>query len=221
MLAGCQLPPPTPDTPPQPVTINCDVPTFTPLAGTTDSEEQGGIRIFVTPGPYSCVPSSKTTRAAVDPSLGDYITRPPATNPQQPPVFVEDTQTPTLLAAPDRLVFSITIKNNLPRVFRGSGTVVMYNIGGKNQNVDQSNFSELNNLIVPPQTEAQVTIYGPPLAQIDPQQKLALYLYDVVTKTDAAGNVTQKQNFEWDYKYTLTAKTQQGMVTKSRHWILG
>ena len=30
---------------------------------------------------------------------------------------------------------------------------------------------------------------------------VGLFLYDVVTNTDAAGNVTEKQNFEWYFSY--------------------
>jgi UDP-N-acetyl-D-mannosaminuronic acid transferase (WecB/TagA/CpsF family) len=50
------------------------------------------------------------------------------------------------------------------------------------------------------------------------QTTIALFLYDVVSNTDAAGNITQKQNFEWFYNYTTESKQIAGEVRKTEGW---
>ena len=32
---------------------------------------------------------------------------------------------------------------------------------------------------------------------------ISIFLYDVVTATDVAGNTTEKQNYTWDFSYTM------------------
>jgi hypothetical protein len=39
-----------------------------------------------------------------------------------------------------------------------------------------------------------------------------------VTKTDVAGNITEKQNFEWYYNYTLQRKEETGAATVATGW---
>jgi len=101
------------------------------------------------------------------------------------------------------LRFQIHISNRLPRVFHGSGIAVLFNVAGKNQAIDPRGYASLVQLIVSPRGEEEVEIAGPSLETLPDQTTVGLFLYDVVTNTDAAGNTTEKQNFEWYFSYRV------------------
>jgi hypothetical protein len=46
-------------------------------------------------------------------------------------VFAERVTSPQLKCDPSRLQFAVRINNKLPRVFRGQGSVVQFNVAGK------------------------------------------------------------------------------------------
>ena len=49
---------------------------------------------------------------------------------------------------------------------------------------------------------------------------MGLFFYDVVTKTDNAGNVTEKQNFEWFYDYSVQLKEEEVQLDPpERVWV--
>ena len=122
---------------------------------------------------------------------------------------VQITETPTLKLRPDRLAFQIMVNNKLPRVFRGQGIVLQFTASGQQLTVDQSGAAPLAAALIPPGSQQQVTIYGPSLGALPPSAAgspttIGLFLYDVVTATDGAGNPTQRQNFEWYFSYGTT-----------------
>jgi hypothetical protein len=84
--------------------------------------------------------------------------------------------------------------------------------------IEQTAYAELTNVIVPPRAQQQVNIDGPSLSVLPDQTTIGLFLYDVATKTDAAGNVTEKQNFEWYYNYGVQRKEATGSIVKKRGW---
>jgi hypothetical protein len=214
---GCaSAPPPAPET----VTVACKQPTFSPLAETKESQEKGGIVISVAPSSYSCEASMVRTRAEVAPSFGELLLAKVGRPQNAPdPKLIEETDTPVLQVKPERLNFQIRISNKLSRVFRGAGAVVLYNFGGKNQQVEKNDYAELENIIVPPRTEAQVSILGPPISQLGDHQTLGLFIYDIVTKTDAAGNILEKQNFEWYYNYGVQSHEDTRPIARRRGWV--
>ena len=109
---------------------------------------------------------------------------------------------------PANLSFLVTVNNKMPRVFHGAGTVVQFNVGGRVLAVNQSGYANLMGAIVPPQQQQQFTITGPTLAELGAAQGIiGVFLYDVVTGQNAAGVVTEKQNYEWYFDYTLTPRS--------------
>jgi len=120
---------------------------------------------------------------------------------------------------PDRLRFQVRINNQMPRVFRGAGTVVQFNIDGQLKSVDQEGYQNLVQAIVPPRSQTTLEIYGPKLSNLPEEANIGLFFYDVVTNQNEAGEVTERQNFEWYYKYnsqtredTVTVEVEEGWV---------
>lgn len=212
--AACAVNPPPRS--PEIARTSCLVPTFAALAETKEAQEKGGVQIAVAPLLYEAVSAVETTTRDIQPSFGDRLTAPQGWQTMR---FVERTTRPVLRVTPDRLRFRVRISNHLPRVFRGAGTVVQFNAAGKLVPLAPEGYAELGNVIVPPRSEAQVEIYGPPLEAVPDQATLGLFLYDVVTKTDAAGNVTEKQNFEWYFNYATQLREETGPVHRERLWV--
>ncbi len=206
--------------PPQPITVGYKMPVIAPVAEVKQSLSKGGIMISVTPATYVEVSNSKTDEIEVDRGItcrrlkqGVEVT---------PTRRLRTTISPQYGVNPDRLVFLLKINNQMSRVFRGAGAVVQFNVGGRLVSVPQGQYAELSNLLLPPRNEADVHVVGPPLESITDGATVGLFLYDVVTRTDAAGNVTEKQNFEWYYNYRTNAVVREGVVqTTTRNEAIG
>jgi len=214
LLSGCAGNPP-PGTP-RVITISGKLPTLSPLPETKELQQKGGLQISVAPVPYELVPSGVSSDRAIQPSFMEKLGAPDGWQNMR---FVERTTSSVLTVQPEALRFRITINNQLPRVFRGGGTVVQFNIAGKLLSVSEAGYADLVNVIVPPRTQQQIEIYGPPIAVIPEQTTVGLFLYDVVTKTDAAGNVTEKQNFEWYFNYAVQTRDEPTEVKTQRLWV--
>jgi hypothetical protein len=52
----------------------------------------------------------------------------------------------------DRLVLHLHLTNNLPRVFRGAGALIQFNIAGKAVPVDSNGYGDFLNAIIPPRS---------------------------------------------------------------------
>jgi hypothetical protein len=64
--------------------------------------------------------------------------------------------------------------------------------------------------MIPPRTEEEIEIScGPASALKGTNGIIGLFVYDVVTKQNEAGVVTEKQNFEWYFNYTMQPQTAQ------------
>lgn len=206
----------TPPAAPRIVTIDGRLPSFAPLAQTKELQEKGGIRISVSPVPYQLVRSGTQSDRLIQPSFMEKMSGPEGWQYMR---FVERTHSARLDLQPTTLRFVVTINNQLPRVFRGAGTVVQFNIAGKLIGVDQAGYADLVNMIVPPRTQQQVEIYGPPIESIPDQTTVGLFLYDVVTRTDNAGNTIEKQNFEWYFNFSVQLRQDTTAIRTERLWI--
>jgi hypothetical protein len=202
--------------PPEPVTVTYRMPTIMPAQGAAQQASvKGGVAITATPATY--VEDAGTTSDEIETGRGISCTRARTGGVEVTPVrFLRRTTRPTFDVTPSHLVFLVKITNQMPRVFRGAGTIVQFNVAGNLVSVDRSQYSELSNLMLPPRNEAELHLVGPLLSSIPEGSTIGLFLYDVVTNTDAAGNVTKKQNFEWYYTYRSDVVSRQGVVETSR-----
>jgi hypothetical protein len=211
-IAGCETTPRSPP-PPDKITMTCGMPTFAALPQTKEYQVKGGIAISVAANIFQCNVTNEVVETELTPGPLDSLALLGQPNPDfQHYKKVQTVTTPVFNVTPNRVSFKLKITNQGARVFRGAGTVLLYNVSGKNLSVSQHDYDGLTNLIVPPRTGTEVDVYGPPFTELGPQTTIALFLYDVVTKTDAAGNVTEKQNFEWYYNYAVQTKEQVGEV---------
>jgi hypothetical protein len=201
--------------PPPPVQMTCMQPTTTPLQETKEMQTKGGVELVLAMESFKCEQAFRNTVAAAPVPVAEQLLN-AKNHPGQR--WVEVTKTPYFAIKPERLKVTLKVVNQLPRVFRGAGTVIQFNVAGKAWASKQEDYAEFTNIIVPPRGEQQIEIYGPPTDAIPAQANIGIFLYDVVTKTDAAGNITEKQNFEWYYNYTLQRKEETGVAQVATGW---
>jgi len=200
------LPPPTP--------LVCFLPIITPLPETKITQAKGGISISVSPVEYSTTLEIKRTETEVQPPLFSFSSK-KATR------YVEIVTKPVAAIIPDNLRFKISINNLLPRVFRGAGAVFQFTAGGKVLPMGVENYSEFLDVIIPPRQQAEISIFGVSLSQMPAEKTtLGIFIYDVVTKVDQAGNILEKQNFEWFFDFSTEKKEGFGPPTLvERGWV--
>jgi len=194
--------------PPTSVTLSVDVPSLAAIEETGQSQVKGDLRITVSQDTYGVEGSFRTEEKQIDPPSKFGVVFRPCEN----GVYLEKTQIPELHVTPDHLMFHVHINNQMSRVFHGSGLVVEFNVAGKVVTVDPSGYGDLTTVIIPPRSEQDITIVGPEITRVPSPSTVGLFFYDVVTKTDQAGNVVEKQNYEWYFSYKTQATQKQFTV---------
>jgi hypothetical protein len=220
LLAGC-VAPETSTTPAPTTQISCRIPQIAVIADpvNTPTQSKGGLDITVVPALYKAVRADKTTTQIAQPDFGEQLTLGLVGGNLQGKVFVEQDTVSQLAAQPGRLIFTVKIHNQLNRVFHGQGAVVQFNVDGKLIPFNNTDYKEFSGGIVPPLNDGDLEIKGPPLDTLQDKGTISIFLYDVVTATDVAGNTTEKQNYTWDFTYTMQTSTDMGSVKKTRELI--
>lgn len=203
---------------PQTRQISCKIPNITSMDGTTNSQSKGGLEITIVPATYKTVRADKHTITETEPNFGEQMLAPSSAK-RATMTFVQEETIPQLKALPSRLQFAVRVNNKLSRVFRGQGSVVQINVAGKLLPINRENYAEFMDGIVPPRNEAEFKIYGPSLDSIPEKGTIGIFIYDVVTATDSAGNVTEKQNYEWVFNYDSQLIQDTGEVSVKRGWV--
>lgn len=180
------------------IEVTYGMPTLTPAENTSQDQEKHGIRISVLPYTFS---ATKKVRCQYK---------------RLPTLFVVNDQYSFEMKEiayyevnPEQVQFKIKVYNNLGHVLRLAGTVISFQVAGKMVALDKSGYEDFLNGIVLPRQEMEYEIVGPSINSLPDSCTIALLLYDIVTKTDAAGNPTERTNFEQFYTYS------KEIVTKS------
>lgn len=211
---GCATSAPTPPPAPMPQSVN--VPVITRQAQTLERQPKGGLEITVVPVSYVPKVVESSTIQPADMPMRDKLIGGTGGG-----IYVRKTTTSRVGIEPGSLCFLVTVNNKMPRVFHGAGTVLQFNVGGRVMAVSQAGYSTLINGIIPPQQQQQFTIMGPPLTELNQSRGIVgVFLYDVVTQQNAAGAVTEKQNYEWYFDYALTPQTVQLPGTQSQEYYM-
>ena len=215
LLTGCVTQPPLPRT----TQIQCIVPKIDVIADKVNQQTQskGGLDITIVPALYQAVRADKTKATQVDPGFFEIAKASPEDVKNNK--FVELVATPLLKTEPNRVEFVVKIHNQLNRVFHGQGTVVQFNVDGKLIPFNNTDYKEFSGGIVPPLNDSDLKIFGPPLDLLKDKGTISIFLYDVVTATDVAGNTTEKQNYTWDFSYTMQPVTESVEVKTTREWM--
>lgn len=215
-LTGCQTP--QTSTPAQPTQISCTIPKIAIVADPVNKETQskGGLDITVMPALYKGLRIDHTTVTQIPAPLGVQISMGLSGQTSQNSVYVERDTTSELKPSPSRLEFTVKIHNTLNRVFHGQGSVVQFNVDGTLIPFNNTDYKEFTGGIVPPLNDGDFKILGPPLSSLKDKGTITVFVYDVVTQTDVAGNTTEKQNYTWDFTYAMQQVSDSGVDKKEQ-----
>jgi hypothetical protein len=201
-LTGCEV---VPTPPPEPYSISIDVPMITPLPETLETQVRSDVSITLAPVAFR----SEVVDACRYSGSSAFAIFPPPGASLETHTAYNQTQTSILRMNPEGLTFVVTIRNNMDRVFRGAGALITMNVDGRTQGLEQSAYADFINVLVPPRSEAQVFIQGPDLETLlQDAGILAVFLYDVVTGMDNAGNITNRENFEWFFNISEESRSE-------------
>jgi len=193
LLVGCAALFGNTQKPPQEknLSVRYTLPTIKTMEGTQEAQDKNGVIIAV------------STTAFVPQKIYRKEYK------QLPTVFVmngqydyEVTSIPAYTVAPDDLRFKVKVVNNMNQVLRLAGTLVRFNVDGRELTLDGNNasFKALSDTVLAPREQKEFDLTGPKAASIPKDATVSLQLYGVVTATDDAGNATKRSNFEWFYK---------------------
>jgi hypothetical protein len=205
--AGCEMPVQQTRAP-ETRTITYQLPVITPVEPAKQDQEKDGIRLSVAPYSYA---TKQTIHREIE-----LIPTLLVVNNQRPAVMRE---IPNFEVQPRELRFKVKINNRLERVLRLAGTVVSFQVAGKTVAVDKARYEEFLNGIILPRQEGEYDIAGPDLSAVPDNSTIALFLYDIVTATDQAGNPTQRSNFEFFYTFSRQSKTQEAPIVARRIYL--
>ncbi|MGK2962006.1 MAG: hypothetical protein ACSLFK_07635 [Gemmatimonadaceae bacterium] len=200
LLLGCASVTPTPPTPVE-YPLNWKLPVIAPAPQTRPSQGRGGLTIVAAPVAYSKAQQPRTRDEPYQPFIGTECTS-----------YFRRHEWATANVDPSHLRFVVTINNGLTNVFRGAGALVTLNVNGRPLALDQSGYAELTSAMIPPRGNAQISVLGPSLDVLPDSGLVGLFIYDVVTATDAAGNPTRRENFEWFFDYHTKTEVDKGTV---------
>lgn len=179
-------------------------PVLTPLAETKATQERGGVTLIVEPFLYEVKVDSVIDDRPRNPDFLESLFK------EDNAYYFTRYVNPTVAVHPDQLGFNVRLVNGLNHVVRGAGTVVSAVVDGKQVALGQDGYAELVNAVVIPRGELAIRIWGPKLNVLPNSCTFGLFLYDFVTATDAAGNPSERQNFEWYYNYTAAPEYVSG-----------
>jgi hypothetical protein len=207
LAAGC-----VPLEPQQPAqntrSLSYTLPVLTPVEPEKQNQEKDGVRISVAPYTYS----PKTVMHTQVQTIPTII----AVNNMYP---AKEYSIPTIEVTPKDVRFKVTIYNRLERVVRTAGTAVAFQVAGKTVAVDKAGYEDFLNGIILPRQQGDYEIVGPAISDLPDNATIGLFLYDMVTATDAAGNPTQRSNFEFYYTLSKQAKTENAPITIRRVYV--
>lgn len=126
---------------------------------------------------------------------------------------------PRIDVVPHTLRFKVSVYNRLDRVVRMAGTAVAFQVAGKTVAVDKANYDDFLNGIILPRQEGDFDIAGPEINDLPNHATIGLFLYDVVTATDAAGNPTKRSNFEFYYTLSFQTNVVTAPVVTKHVWL--
>lgn len=192
--------------PPEPVSVECryTLPDVNPVEGYQELQEKSGVKISAAMVPFTPERNTKDEYRKKDVLF--------ISNEQYP---FEVKKVPYYTVSPGHVLFKLRVVNGLDRVLRMAGAVISFTVNGKAIALDRTGYDDFLAGTILPRQEMEYEIKGPAVSTISDSSVVSLLIYDVVTKTDPAGNPTEKSNFEWYYVYNPKNVTQSEEVSVS------
>lgn len=91
-------------------------------------------------------------------------------------------------------------------------------VDGEIERVEEYRYEELVANLLPPRQRQQVPVKVTTADRLPEQGIVELFLFDIVTAIDSAGNVTERQNFDWTFRVTHERRAVRTVTGLRTHW---
>lgn len=176
------------------------LPKLTALGTTEATQTKGSVTVAVSTSPFEV---KKRTCKKYKQLPATWVT-----NEQYP---YEVTSIPYAEVQPSKLVFRVRVVNGLNQVMRLAGSLVRFQIDGKEVTLkDPTAIDRFTSNVLAPGESKELELEGPRINAIPEKANVALMLFGIVTETDAAGNPSKRESFE--YYFRLESETREIMA---------
>ena len=178
------------------VDISYELPIIKPASQTKQMQTKGGVTV-----------SCEVNNFVVDRKLSEE--RNPTFADGNKPGYdlFEITRKPSYDVSPNDITFKITIKNNQDRVLKLIDVPIVMIVDGTQYSIPNDYLLEWKNALVVKGFSKDYAIKGPQIKGLNNGKAVYISINDVPTSYDRAGNVTNKENFEWYFQTSLETKT--------------
>ena len=216
VLASCAT---APAGPPPTLSIGAILRHVEPVGETSPTQTRGGLTLTLAPVSFDTV---TTTACSYRPVELGLLQRVPEGVSERTHTLLEENRFGALRVRPTELTLLLTIRNQMDRVFRGAGAVVQFTVDQSVQAVEQSKYLEFLNTPITPGSETQIRMRGPSLPALRDGATFGVLLFDVVTAIDNAGNISNRDNFEWyfEVRHEVIRRTLETVEGRRRVWVL-
>lgn len=171
---------------PETIHQTCQVPTIAPMGKTEEVQKRGGVVISVSTVPFT----ARLVERKAYRQLQTLLVRNGKHN-------YEVTTTPVLAPSPRQLRFKIRVLNNTDDVLRLAGTLVRFNLDGKDYALDaeSSGMRSIVDGVLAPREQKEFDLVAAPADKLRQGANVSLRIYGVAT-----GSAKEKGNYEWNYR---------------------
>lgn len=183
-------------------TLQIQIPSIEIDRKTVQLQQKGGIVVSCEVVPHSVEFNHSTGRDIFysDPSSPGFD-------------IFEVRNTPVAEIYPNNLQFKIKVRNNQDRLLKLWEVPIILNVNNIQTNLTGTQLEEWNGAKIAKGFEHEFTIHGPKLSGFKNLNSIYIAAHDIPVLYDKAGNITEKQNFEWIYNVKMETVSKTGKIT--------
>lgn len=184
--------------------VRYEVPVIEPEAGTPQRQSKGGVEVWCEVAPPQISKTTRTERRPVYVSKSEYDSHLDvfrvASYPEYQLDFVQ-------------AQFKITVFNKQDRVLKLIDVPVVMLIDGDQFQISDENYVTWRNAMIVKGFNKEIFLPGPDLERVRTAKSIYVSVNDVPISYDKAGNVIEKQNFEWRFSARVEQRTENVPIT--------
>lgn len=175
----------------EPLNVSYDLPVVEPIEQTKQSVVKGNVTITCQIKPFKAEKKEEMTKniTYADPYKPGYD-------------VYEIKKTPYYEVYPDRIWFSVTVKNNGERILKLKDVAIVLLVDGVAYKIPEEVLQEWVTGMLVKGFEKTYNIAGPFLSGLSNEKIIYLSINDVPISYTDAGEIIRKENFEWYYKFS-------------------
>lgn len=186
----------------EPINFSYEYPVIKPINGTVQTQRKGGVTITCEVIPFEVSLKERVLKSVfyADPKMPGYD-------------IFEVARTPYASVTPEKFILNIKVKNNQDRILKIRETALLMQVDGVNYNMPEADTKEWYAAMVIKNGEFNYRVNGPDVNNLMDAKLVYLMINDVPTIMDAAGNIKNRENFEWYFECKKETVQKQSQKT--------